>query len=386
MNAKRQSAWLWVVPILLPLTGTAAAALEVRSPNGQVALTLRVRDCGPARGCLLYRLGFRGRPVLLDSRLGLELEDGLLDRGLSIVGRASTHRDARWTPLYGERAAIPDRYNGVSVELSAGGPPARRLSVECRAYDEGVAFRYVLPAPPAGGWRIRQERSEFRFAPGSAAYPIHETEETFPAEAVPIDDVKPGAHIPLTVRFPGGVASVLEAHVEDYPRMTLGRTPDGALVTQLGGPVEREAAFASPWRVVLLGETEGRLVEHEHLVLNLNPPCAIADTSWIRPGKTISNEGAAPLETRVLERLVDFASANAVRYLQLDWGWYGTEWAWTDAERETFRRTMPNLAKDPAWVVNTFADPFKVAKGPVPYRPDWKSVTEVDLDLPGLIR
>ena len=386
MSAKRKSAWLWIAPILVSLTGTAAAALEVRSPNGQVALSLLVRDCGQARGCLLYRVGFRGRPALLDSRLGLELEDGPLDRGLSIVGRTPTRQDAQWRPVYGERAAISDRYNGITVELSTAGPPARRLRVECRAYDEGVAFRYVFPAPPAGGWRIRQERSEFRFAPGSTAYPIDQTEETFPTEAVAIDDVKPGAHIPLTVRLPSGFASVLEAHVEDYPRMTLGRTLDGALVTQLRGPVEAEAAFASPWRVILLGETEGRLVENEHLVLNLNPPCAIADTSWIRPGKTISNEGAVPLETRALEKVIDFASANAFRYLQLDWGWYGTEWAWTDAERETFRRTMPHLATDPTWVVNTYADPFRVAKGPVPYRPDWKSMTDVDLDLPGLIR
>jgi alpha-glucosidase len=387
LSAKWTLAWTWVAPLLLPLTATADTGLEVRSPNGQVVSTLQVRDCGPARGCLLYRVALRGRPVLVESRLGLEVEEGSLERDLSIVGQARTHRDARWRPPYGERTTIPDRYNSVTIDLAAAGPPARRMKVECRAYDEGVAFRYVLPAPPVGGWRIRQERSEFRFAPGSTAYPIHETEETFPTEAVPIDEVKPGALIPLTVRLrDGGVASVLEAHVLDYPRMTLGRTPDGALVTRLRGPVESGAAFASPWRVVLLGEAEGRLVENEHLVLSLNPPCAIADTSWIRPGKTISNEGSAPLETRVLERVVDFASENAFRYLQLDWGWYGTEWAWTDAERETFRRTMPQLAADPAWVVNTYADPFKVAKGPVPYRPDWKSVTDVDLDLPGLVR
>jgi hypothetical protein len=143
---------LWVAPILVPLPGSEASAFEVRSPNGQVALTLLVRDCGQARGCLLYRVGFRGRPAILDSRLGLELEDG---------------------PLF--------------------------------------------PAPPAGGWRILQERSEFRFVPGSSAYPIYQAEETFPTVAVPIDEVKPGANIPLTVRLPTGFASVLEADVEDSP-------------------------------------------------------------------------------------------------------------------------------------------------------------------------
>ena len=247
LSAKWTLAWTWVAPLLLPLTATADTGLEVRSPNGQVVSTLQVRDCGPARGCLLYRVALRGRPVLVESRLGLEVEEGSLERDLSIVGQARTHRDARWRPPYGERTTIPDRYNSVTIDLAAAGPPARRMKVECRAYDEGVAFRYVLPAPPVGGWRIRQERSEFRFAPGSTAYPIHETEETFPTEAVPIDEVKPGALIPLTVRLrDGGVASVLEAHVLDYPRMTLGRTPDGALVTRLRGPVESGGGIRQP--------------------------------------------------------------------------------------------------------------------------------------------
>ncbi|HVX65725.1 MAG TPA: glycoside hydrolase family 97 catalytic domain-containing protein, partial [Bryobacteraceae bacterium] len=121
-------------------------------------------------------------------------------------------------------------------------------------------------------------------------------------------------------------------------------------------------------------------------VQNLNPPDAIADGRWIVPGKTISNEGNSDLQMAALKKIIDFAAPNGFKYLQLDWGWYGTEWAWTGQERETFRKTRPDLADDPDWVRNTRADPYAVARGMVPYRSDWKAVTYVDLDMAELIR
>jgi alpha-glucosidase len=360
----------------------AAAAITATSPGGIVQATVSVDPGGVVR----YDVRLRGRQVIEASALGLVLDSGPLDRDLVVTGHRSSRRSADWKPLYGERAVIPDRYEAIVVDLATRAAPAPRLRVELRAYDEGVAFRCVLPAGVGGPQVIRVERSEFRFAKGSAAWPIYTAEDTFPTDPVPLARLKAGAHTPLTVRTAAGVASVLEADVADYPRMRLDPTGDGALVTRLLGPASAAPGFATPWRVVLLGEDEARLVENEHLVLSLNPPCAIADTSWILPGKTISNEGSAPLQTASLERVIDFAAENAIRYLQLDWGWYGTEWTWTDAEREAFRKKVPAYAVRTDWVPNTFADPSKVARGPVPYRPDWEMVTDVDLDIPALVR
>jgi alpha-glucosidase len=379
-NAQGASQLALAVLLAAPATG-GAAAFEVVSPGHVVQATLAVDPGGVVR----YGVRRRGRPVIEGSTLGLVFDGGALDRGFTLVGHARSRRSADWKPLYGERAVIPDRYEAMTIDLASPGPLGRRLSIELRAYDEGVAFRYVLP-PGAGAQTVREERSEFRFAVGSVAWPIYEAEETFPTEPVPLDRLKAGAHTPLTVRTPAGFASVLDADVADYPRIRLDPAGDGALVTRLLGPAATKPGSPMPWRVVLLGESEARLVENAHLVPTLNPPCAIADTSWIRPGKTISNEGSAPLQTAPLERVIDFAAENAIRYLQLDWGWYGTEWTWTDAERDTFRRRMPAWAARTDWVPNTFADPSRVAHGPVPYRPDWESFTDVDLDLPALIR
>ena len=364
------------------LAGAADAPLVARSPSGRV----RVEVSAARRGAgLAYSVTLGGRAVIEASRLSLVLDDGAPPAALSIVGHRRSRRAADWKPLYGERAVVPDRFEALTVDLASPGPRERRLSIELRAYDEGVAFRYAFPKDAAPA-TIREERSELRFARGSVAWPIYWAEETFPTEPVPLDRLKPGAHTPLTVRTPGGFASVLDADVADYPRMRLDPAAEGALVTRLLGPAATKPGFVTPWRVVLLGADEGRLVENEHLVPTLNPPCAIADTSWIRPGKTISNEGSAPLETGALVRVVDFAADNAFRYLQLDWGWYGTEWTWTDADRDAFRKKVPAYASRTDWVPNTFADPSKVGRGPVPYRPDWEMVTDVDLDLPALVR
>lgn len=354
---------------------------DVHSPDRTIRAALDLSDGVPT-----YSVWRLGRRIVSASALQLELKEPF-EGGFTLDDCLRESRNSDWQPIYGERRRIPDRYEALTVQVTEKGSRHRQLQIELRAYNEGIAFRYRIPAQTqADGWHITQERSEFRFEKGCKAYPIFSTEQTFSATPVNLDSLRAGAHTPLSIQLSDGFASVLEAFAENYPRMRLDKTPDGALVTQLRGPVAAKAPFASPWRVVLLGANEGRLIENEHLVLTLNPPCTMADTSWIIPGKTISNEGTAPLETTALKKVVDFAATNGFRYLQLDWGWYGTETTWSDEDRNTFRKTVPELAKNEDWPPNTVANPFQVAKGLVPYRPDWKQVTNVDLEMSELIR
>lgn len=368
--------------LLLSTCLAAQAADEIKwsvakSPDGQTELSVGLRDGWP-----VYKVTRHGAAVLEPSALMLELAEPFTG-GFGLESVSPTSADTSWKPLYGERDVYQDRYHGLTLKLTEQGKLARHLAIEARVYNEGVALRYCFPA---GHWKIRRENTEFRFAHGAMAYPIYSAEETFSKPPVAIKEMKAGAQTPLTLQLPGGFASVLEADCANYSRLHLGKTSDGALVSSLTGAVESAEPFTSPWRVILLGDNEGELIEHENLVQTLNPPCAIADTSWIAPGKTISNEGSAPLVGRDLKRIIDFAAPNGFKYLQLDWGWYGTEWKWTDEDREIFRKTMSSYATRTDWIQNTLADPFKVAKGPVPYRRDWKSVTTVDLDMPDLIR
>ena len=358
------------------------AAETVVSPDGAVEAAFELRD-----GVPVYGLSYKGTGVLAASALGINLKDPYRG-GFEVADTARATVNTEWKPVWGERASIPERCNTLTVTLKEKDPRGQRLIIEMRAYNEGLALRYRLPFAPDTAWRIAGEATEFRFGTDSAAFAIKNTEDTFPQDPIPLAELPKSCMAPFTVRLPDGrYAAVLEAFVVSYPRCKIEKRELGAVGIALSGKAEGRGAFTTPWRVVLVGDNEARLVEHETLVPTLNPPCAIADTSWIKPGLTVSDHYNCLLKMPELKQVIDTAHTNGFRFLQLDWGWYGTEWPWTDADRKKFLEVNPSWSNDLGWVVNTYADPTKVAKGRVPYRADWKNAhTVVELDIPELVK
>ena len=375
-------AQLFSVLLLSVLSASRLSAAEaVVSPDGTLEARVELRDGQP-----FLSLARRGAAVLEPAPLGVTLKPAFAG-GFDLAGQTRDSVDSAWTPVWGERSSIPDRYRSLTLALKERGPLARPFTLELRAYNEGLALRYRPAGADGADWQLEREDTAFRFPDGSAAFAIAWTEDTFPQDPVPITALAKNAMMPFTVRLPGGAyASVLEAAVVSYPRAMLAKRDADTVGIALQGRAEGSAGAATPWRVVLVGDSEARLIEHAHLVQTLNPPCALADTAWIRPGLTISDHGNCLLQMADLKRVIDVAHTNGFRYLQLDWGWYGTEWTWTDADRKKFLEVNPSWAGDLSWVTNTYADPYTVAKGRVPYRPDWKSHTVVDLDMPELVR
>ncbi|HRR34107.1 MAG TPA: glycoside hydrolase family 97 N-terminal domain-containing protein [Kiritimatiellia bacterium] len=353
----------------------------VVSPDGTLEARVELRDGQP-----LLALAYRGTTVLEPSPLGVTLKPSFAG-GFERAGQTRDSVDTAWTPVWGERAPIPDRYRSLTLTLKERGPLARPLVLEFRAYNEGLALRYRLSGADGALWQLEREDTAFRFPTGSAAFAIPWTEDTFPQDPIPVTALTKNAMMPFTVRLAGGAyASVLEAAVIHYPRAMLSKREGSAVGITLLGKAEGAADAATPWRVVLVGDNEARLIEHAHLVQTLNPPCALSDTAWIQPGLTISDHYNCLLQMNDLKRVIDVAHTNGFRYLQLDWGWYGTEWTWTDADRKKFLEVNPSWTNDLGWVTNTYANPYTVAKGRVPYRPDWKSHTVVDFDMQELVR
>ena len=121
---------------------TAHQTLELASPDGQVAVSFSTDDDGR----LSYGVSYRGKPVLVESRLGLAIKDApALDRGFRAVNSARATHDETWQPVYGERSRIRDHYNQLAVDLIDGEAPPRKLRLVFRAYDEGAAFCYTIP-------------------------------------------------------------------------------------------------------------------------------------------------------------------------------------------------------------------------------------------------
>ncbi len=280
-----------------------------------------------AGGRATYAVSFRGQEAIRASALGLVLEGSArLDSHFRIVKSNRTERRTSWKPPYGDRAEIPDRYNALEVEFQEDIAPRRTLVVEFRAYDEGAAFRYRIPAQPhLSSFVIAEEATEFRLPKGAFGW------ETPVAQAVykrlPIDQMTRPSERPFLVELPGGMwAAIAEAGVEDYSSMFLIslRAERHSLAAKLMGPVHGRAPFASPWRVMLLGEKAGDLLEHNYLLQNLSPPSRLASTDWIRPGKVLRE---ASLSTRGGHEAVDFAVRYGLQYIEYDAGWYGLEYA-----------------------------------------------------------
>jgi alpha-glucosidase len=276
-----------------------------------------------------YRVGFKGSPILTDSPLGLDfLGASPLDRDFEVVKTDRQSHDSTWENAFGAKRLIPDRYNELTVALREKRPPGRRLDLIFRAYNEGVAFRYFLPEQEAiKEFTLASENTGFYFAGEVFAYALNmgrfntHNEGEYPRTG--LNEIKPASiiNLPLLVEVPGGPwVALLEADLADYAGMSVGGVPGvaNALVSKLSPTPGRKAEQAvigttpkaTPWRVLMVGPTPGRLIETNYLILNLNPPCA-------------RNVNFAPgMNTPTMKHYIDFAARHGLEYMLIDAGWY----------------------------------------------------------------
>ena len=296
-------------------------AAALKSPSGKYDFQLVLED-GGAR----YSVTYDGTNLVLPSALGFRLKSGEV-LGNDIDGMtASAPREVEttWKPVYGERSVVTDHYRTQSFTLQGGGSVA--MVIEVRCYDEGVAFCYQLQGNDENGVvRIAGETTEFSFPAD------HETWTATTAQ---------GYYSKRTVSKMGGqyerpqlfhaeaedlYVAVGEARLVDFSRMRLTGSKEKAntVVAALSGPVKFTGEMISPWRFVMAAKEPGELLEHNDFLLNLNDPCEIKDTSWIKPGKVLrdvrlTNEGS--------RRAIDFAAENGIAFVHFDAGWYGHEY------------------------------------------------------------
>ena len=318
--------------LLLALASAAAAsepappaAWELKSPDGRLVVHVAIRDFETKKACPVYRVTRDGKEIISASTLGLELGDGRLEQGFRVSAIRNTTGDSTWKPVLGERSEIRDHYHQLSLDLQETTAPQRALTFTFRSYNEGVAFNYMLTSGEKSAEAlIRSERSEFRFAGDFPAWAGYSAQCVY--ARTPLSAIKPGCERPLVVDLADNLRVALaEAKLVDYARMRLAPLPGvpHALVSELAGEVRGPLPLTTPWRVIMAAESPGRLVENNFIIANLNDPCAIEDTSWIKPG-TILRE--ASLTTTGGKACVDFAVKHGLQYILFDAGWYGDEY------------------------------------------------------------
>ncbi len=366
----------------------AEDVMNCTSPDGQNVISLKLVDGQPQ-----YDVTYAGKAVIRDSVLGLNLDEKPFGK-FQIVGTKSESFDSTWKPVVGERETVRDYYSRLLVELQEQDAPKRRLNIELRAYDEGVAFRYVLPKQPSlDGAVASSEATEFRFAEDFGAYPIRSTEAHYQEIPTPINECG-SAYVPLTVELGGGaMATLIEAHVANQAPCVLRKKAERTLRPHFR---KGKLTLATPeeltWRGFILAPNVAGLIERRYLVENLNPPCAIEDISWIKPGKFIDRCG--PISTENIKKNMDYAAEHNLGYVHIDWSWYGTERKWSKEAIAHFQEHMPEKTRKRLegqdWIKNTTGNPMTVASGYVPYlqfnERFYHVLNDIQIDMPEVIR
>ena len=331
----------WAVAIV----GYAAEALQ--SPDGKYNFVFEQKD-----GRLTYRLDYAAKQVIEEGELGVNIDNHLVEsamgipvdnsnvwtNGMEVTSVDRRSEDNTWKPVYGEYAQIRDRYNEMTIHLLKGGKhqdgggtaydkcQQYLLDIIVRAYDEGVAIRYHFPEATNGLFmHITDDLTSFRFAPGAEAY--HYAWAQSHANKVKLLKSeaawKEEAERPLTLRLNNGLyAAIGEAALSDFVRGKLKLKADNELQMALFHPADIITAYNMPWRFIMVGEKAIDLINNKQMVLNLNAPCQIQDTSWIKPGKAFR---VCRLDMKTCMEGVDFCVDRGLQYIELDAGWYGPE-------------------------------------------------------------
>lgn len=349
----------------------AVTSLDVTSPNGDITASIFTNQDEK----LAYTVSYKGETLVDTSFLGFTFQGmNSLERDLVITGHSRQTLDNTWTQVWGEQKEIRNHCQEITVNMQEAYEPRRKFNVIFRVFNDGVGFRYEFPEQPnMASALITDELTQFKMTGNHLAWWIPADYDSYEhlytessisnIDATPyrqsagdlassrIPDVH-ATNTPMTMRTESGVhISIHEANLTNYAGMTLKvasdkRTLDAALVPAPDGTkVKVNLPFNTPWRTIQIGENAGDLVESS-LILNLNEPNKLDDTSWIKPMKYMGIWWEMHLDkstwhqgpkhgatTANAKRFIDFASKHQIQGLLVE-GW-NTGWEkWRNEDRD----------------------------------------------------
>ena len=305
---------LCLCALMMPLL---LVAQQVKSPNGNVVVSFSLVD----NGVPTYKVSYKGKPVIKQSRLGLELtpsqndgikaEDTNLMNGFKVTNTETSSFKEVWKPVWGETSSILNHYNEMAVSLTQE-HPNRTIIVRFRVYNDGMGLRYEFPRQSnLGYFIIKDEHTQFAMAGDHTAWWIpgdYDTQE-YDAVTSKLSEIRSkmksavtyntsqttfsetGVQTSLQMKSSDGLyINLHEAACVNYPTMHLNLddknmvfeswlTPDAQ-----GNKAYMQAPRTTPWRTLIVSD-DARDMLSSNLILNLNEPCQYDDTSWIKPVK-----------------------------------------------------------------------------------------------------
>lgn len=287
-----------------------AVAQRVQSPSGKIAVNFKLA----ANGQPSYSVNYKNKPTVLESALGIKLKDKpALDANFDILDSKTSSFNESWKPVLGEQSSIKNHYNELTLSL-INKETKVKMNIIFRVFDEGVAFRYDFPKQAELNYFIISdevtqfnltENNKVFWIPGDFDSNEYEYNETRFSE---IDNSKinmnngigvksiPGKYTvqtPLMMKAPSGLyLNIFEAAVVNYPVMHLNadvtnyKLKAELVPNAIGDKAYLQTPCVSPWRTIMISD-DARDIVASKMILNLNEPSKIEDTSWIKPMKYV---------------------------------------------------------------------------------------------------
>jgi alpha-glucosidase len=338
------------------------AVENLKSPNGNIELEFSLNNENAPQ----YSVKFKGMQIIYPSTLGITFTEGaFLGSFLNVTKLTRNSGLETYSIVAGKASQATAEFNELVVCLEEKVNFKRRLDIIFRVYNEGTAIRYSIPAQEGiKNYEILKEHTIFDFKEDHVCWPMIVPTFTTNYEEFynryHLNDINPGFLItlPLTIKFNNGPYICLtEANLNDYAGMYLRKLKDqnniftstlSPLNGRRGIAVKAKPNHKTPWRVIMIGDTPGQLIE-SNLIYHLNEPCVIKDVSWIKPGKCAWNWWAdnvvknmpfdGGMNTETMNHYIDFASEYKLEYMLVDAGWYGAH----DDTLADITKTVPSI-------------------------------------------
>ena len=308
------------------------APARITSPDKSISVGVEINE-----GVPYYNVSYKGKALVDNSRLGMVAEGVNLQDGFTVKKVKKYSSDSEYDLPWGENKHIRDNHEGMIVTMKNASGVTLRLDV--RTFDDGIGFRYNYSTEATDSLKVMDELTRFNFSSDAVSWSIPGNFNSYELlyRTLPLSEVE-DANTPFTLKTDEGVyMSIHEAALIDYPEMTLKRTEGNSFISALAPYPDGVKAivgpeFSSPWRTIQIGEKAVDLV-NSSLILNLNDPCAIEDTDFIRPVKYVgvwwgmhlgvnswtqdSRHGAT---TAHAKEYIDFAAKNGIDAVLFE-GW-----------------------------------------------------------------
>jgi len=343
----------YLIIALLLLAGQSLFArknVQLASPNGNIRFSLTLEEKNP-----VYSVSFKKQALISNSPLSLVFDNGAFGEKLKINRPVFSTKEETYEMIVGKSKQVHSLSKEVIIPLEETIAPFRKINLVVRAFNDGLAFRYEFPEQP--NWKsylMYDELTTFNLDGNPKALtmylPSYRTSHEATYSHVNYNEVKERnlMDMPALFEFPNHVyMSITEAAVRDYAGMYLWKEGTSLLgklspkIDQEQIKVEASLPHQSPWRVMMISDRVGAFIESD-ILTNLNEPCKIEDTSWIKPGRTTFTwwNGNVVPDTTFLpgnnfptnKYYIDFAARNGLDFHSIygfaEQAWYTDDGPW----------------------------------------------------------